>query len=295
MDDLTLKLCYDSEEDYVGILDQLQTENVDDIEFTADDRDNGPFQQDAANVCDILAKILAKPNLKKISYLLEFDHDLEYYFPKNYDVKKLELYGPDLTFWIWKKIMESTPNVEEIYINTKQDITELPMMIQSLNGFKKLKILIFHVDNCCEEEEIEEVEILSVEDKKLLAQETIKIMNDVLPIKVKASVAEVLDLDHLDDMDNGIDSPANMLVLIEKEANEDPKLIMLQRFEWPPGMESDSESEATSESETEEPPAPVEPNQRHRSQVEPESLTVHTVAVVIAIIALLIYSIFTMY
>ena len=290
-----LELCYDDEEDYVGILDQLQTGNEDHIVFTAFNRENGPFQQDAANVCDILAKILAKPNLKKITYLLEFDHDLEYDFPKNYDVKKLEFYECDLTFWIWKQIMESTPNVEEIYINTKQDITELPMIVQSLNGFKKLKILIVHVDNCCEEEELEEVEMLSVEDKKVLAEEAIKIMKNVLPIELKALVAESLDLDHLDDMDNGIHSPANMLILIKKEANEDPKLIMLQRFVWPPpGLESDSESEATSESESEEQPAPVEPNQRHHSQFEPESLTVHTVAVVIAIIALLIYSIFTM-
>ena len=67
-----------------------------------------------------------------------------------------------------------------------------------------------------------------------MAQEAIKIMQKVLPKKLKASVAENLDLDHLDDMDNGIDSPANMLILIEKEANEDPKLIMLQRSEWPP-------------------------------------------------------------
>ena len=227
-----LELCYDDEEDYVGILDQLQTGNEDHIVFTAFNRENGPFQQDAANVCDILAKILAKPNLKKITYLLEFDHDLEYDFPKNYDVKKLEFYECDLTFWIWKQIMESTPNVEEIYINTKQDITELPMIVQSLNGFKKLKILIVHVDNCCEEEELEEVEMLSVEDKKVLAEEAIKIMKNVLPIELKALVAESLDLDHLDDMDNGIDSPANMLILIEKEANEDPKLIMLQRSEW---------------------------------------------------------------
>jgi hypothetical protein len=262
-----LELCYDDEEDYVGILDQLQTENVDHIEFTADDRENGPFQQDAANVCDILAKILAKPYLKQIKYLLEFDHDLEYCFPKNFDVKKLELYGPDLTFWIWKQIMESTPNVEEIYINTKQDITELPMMIQSLNGFKKLKILIVHVDNCCQEEE---VEILSVEVKKVLAEEAIKIMKNVLPIELKALVAESLDLDHLDDMDNGIDSPANMLILIEKEANEDPKLIMLQRSEWPPCLrmagyrmvnglritsESESKSEGSESEESEEQPA----------------------------------------
>ena len=287
--DLPLQLRYNGEEDYGGILDQLQTKNLDDIEFTAYSRKNELFH--AANVCDILAIILAKPNLKQITYELEFDHDLEYDFPKNYDVKKLELYNPDLTFWIWNKIMESTPNVEEIYINTNQDMTELPMMIQSLNGFKNLKILNVFVGNCDEEEE------LSMETKKSVSQKAIEIMRKVLPKELKASVAENLDLDHLDDMDNGIDSPMNMLILIEKKANQDPKLIMKQRFVWPPGSEStsESESEATSDSETEEQPAPVEPNQQHRPQVEPESLTFQTVAVVIAIIALLIYSIFTMY
>ena len=205
---LPLQLRYHGEEDYGGILDQLQTKNLDDIEFTAYGRKNELFH--AANVCDILAIILAKPNLKEITYQLEFDHDLEYDFPKNYDVKKLELYNPDLTFWIWNKIMESTPKVEEIHIFTEQDITELPMMIQSLNGFKNLKILHVHIDNTCKEEE------LSMETKKSVGQEAIKTMRKVLPKELKASVAEILDLDHLDDMDNGIDSPMNMLILIEK-------------------------------------------------------------------------------
>ena len=247
---MELELQYDKEEDYGGIVDQLQTRNVDHITFTAVDRKDGPFQQDAANVCDILAKILAKPNLKKITCILDFDHDLDYDFPKNYDVKRLELYGCDLTFWIWKKIMESTPNVEEIYIYTNQDLTELPMMMQSLTGFKKLKSLEVDIDNYFEEEEPEELEILSLEDKKILAQETIKIMKRVLPIEVKASVVEILDHDYLDDMDNDIDSPRNMLVLIKKEANEDPKLIMLQRF-----------LDSGLESELEEEPAQVEPIQ----------------------------------
>ena len=291
---LTLELEYNKEEDYGGIVDQLQTKNVDRIVFTALDRKrkDGPFQQDAANVCDILAKIFAKPNLKNITCLLEFDHDLDYDFPKNYDVKTLELHGCDLTFWIMKKIMESTPNVEEIYIYSEQDLTELPMIMQSLNGFKfkKLKSLQVDVDNFVEEEELEELEILSVEDKKLLAQETIKIMKRVLPIKVKASVVEILDHDHLDDFDNGIDSPRNMLVLIKKEANEDPKLIMLQKF-LDSGLESESEEE----------PAQVEPIQ-HRSQVESASLTVQAVQAVvfaviavITVIALTIYSISSMY
>ena len=137
-----------------------------------------------------------------------------------------------------KKIMESTPNVEEIHIFTEQDITELPMMIQSLNCFKNLKILHVHIDNSFEEE------TLSMETKKLVAQEAIKIMQKVLPKQLKASVAENLDLDHLDDMDDGIDSPANMLILIEKEANEDPKFIMLQKFVWLPEFESEATSES---------------------------------------------------
>ena len=235
---LSLELQYDKEEDYGGIIDQLQTKNVYRIEFTAVDpvvdrkRKDGPFQQDAANVCDIIAKILCRPNLKQIQYLLDFDHDLDYDFPKNYDVKSLELYGCDLTFWIMKKIMESTPNVEEIYIDTEQDLTELPMMMQSLNGFKfkKLKSLQVEVDNFVEEEEPEEFETLSLEDKKLLAQQSIEIMKRVLPIEVKASVVEILDHDHLDDMDNDIDSPTNQLVLIKKEKDDEPKLIMMQRY-----------------------------------------------------------------
>ena len=184
--------------------------------------------------------------------------------------------------------------MEEIFIHTEQDMTELPIIIKSFTGLTKLKTLVVEVDNYCEEEELGK---LSMEDKRSLAHQAIKITNECLPIEVKASVVEILDHDYLDDMDNGIDSPMNMLILIEKKANQDPKLIMKQRFVWPPGSEStsESESEATSDSETDEQPAPVEPNQQHRPQVEPESLTFQTVAIVIAIIALLIYSIFTSY
>ena len=47
--------------------------------------------------------------------------------------------------------------------------------------------------------------------------------NYVLPIKAKATVVEILDLE---------DHPEDMLVLVEKEANEDPKLIMIQKSEY---------------------------------------------------------------
>ena len=103
-----------------------------------------------------------------------------------------------------------------------------------------------------------------MEDKRSLAHQAIKIMNECLPIEIKASVCEILDHDHLDDMDNGIDSPANKLILFEKEVNEESKLMMLQRSDWPPcfrmadcrmvnglRMASESESEE-SESESEE-------------------------------------------
>ena len=42
--DLPLQLRYNGEEDYGGILDQLQTKNLDDIEFTAYSRKNELFQ-----------------------------------------------------------------------------------------------------------------------------------------------------------------------------------------------------------------------------------------------------------
>ena len=310
---LTLELKYNNEGDYAGIVDQLalRTKNVDRIEFTAVDRrlKDESFQQDAANVCDIIAKILAQTNLKRIAYRdLDFDHDLDYDFPKNYDVKRLELHGCDLTFWIMKKIMESTPNVEEIYISTEQDLTELPMIMQSLNGFKfkKLKSLQVEVDNFVEEEEPEEFETLSLEDKKLLAQQSIEIMKRVLPIEVKASVVEILDHDYLDDMDNDIDSPRNMLVLIKKEKDDEPKLIMMQRY----GSELNLfgldlvTPNQLHRSQVESASLTVQAVQaeRHHSQVESASLTVHAVQAVvfpviavITIIALTIYSISSMF
>ena len=59
--DSTLKLEYNSEEDFDAIQNQLKRAlknvNVDHIDFTA-------FKDAAANVCDILAKIYANPNVK---------------------------------------------------------------------------------------------------------------------------------------------------------------------------------------------------------------------------------------
>ena len=190
---VTLKLRYEGEEDLVPILNKLKTKNVDRIKFDSSDPENGPFQQDAANICDIIAKILDKPNLKQISYLIDFDHDLDYNFLKNLEVKKLDLNACDFTMWIWKKIINATPNVEEIFIHTEQDMTELPIIIKSLTGFTKLKTLVVEVDNYCEEEELRK---LSIEDKRSLAHQAIKIMNKCLPIEVKALVCEILDHDN---------------------------------------------------------------------------------------------------
>ena len=268
---VTLKLRYEGEEDLVPILNKLKTKNVDRIKFDSSDPENGPFQQDAANICDIIAKIFDKPNLNQISYLIDFDHDLDYNFLKNLEVKKLDLNACDFTMWIWKKIINATPNLEEISIHTEQDMTELPMIIKSLTGFSKLKSLVVQVDNYCEEEELRK---LSMEDKRSLAHQAIKIMNECLPIEVKASVYEILDHDHLDDMVNGIDSPANKLILFEKEANEEPKLMMLQRSDWPPcfrmagyrmvnGLRMASESESE-ESESEESEKSLNLNQKNQ-------------------------------
>ena len=105
-----LNLRYKSEEDLVPILIELKTENVDSIDFDAIKPENGPL--DAANVCDIIAKILDKPNLKQIGLFINFDHDLEYKFLKNYEVKTLALNYADLTMWIWKEIIHATPNLE---------------------------------------------------------------------------------------------------------------------------------------------------------------------------------------
>ena len=222
--DSTLKLEYNSEEDFDAIQNQLKNANVDRIDFTA--------FKDAANVCDILAKIYANPNVKWISYLVDFKHDLDFEFPTNLEVKKLELHCCDLSFYIWRKMFKATPNVEIIYIYTEQDFNELPQIIQNLSGFKQLKKLTIDVDNVDNPELGREV--LSMEEKTSVAQQACKIMKEELPIEVKSKVYELLDLDHFDFNDTpgneDIYCPANKLTLIEKEANEEPKLVMLQRF-----------------------------------------------------------------
>jgi hypothetical protein len=70
---LSLDLRYEGckgETDFDGILNQLrEVENVEDIEFHT----FGTGEQDNDNICEIIKKILRKPNLNKITYDIEDD------------------------------------------------------------------------------------------------------------------------------------------------------------------------------------------------------------------------------
>ena len=57
---------------------------------------------------------------------------------------------------------------------------------------------------------------MEAQEKRSVAEEAMKVLKEELPMKVKASVAELLE-GHLED---------SSLILIDKEANEDPKLIV---------------------------------------------------------------------
>ena len=155
--------------------------------------------------------LLSNPNLKKITYEVQFDDDTNFEdFPVNLTVKKLDLSyfinTCNFTSWIWKKIFEATPNVEEIEVLTYEDFIELPQILRNLNVFKELKILNVSIT-------IQEMED---QEKRSVTEEAMKVLKEELPMKVKASVAELLE-GHLED---------SSLILIDKEANEDPKLIV---------------------------------------------------------------------
>ena len=57
---------------------------------------------------------------------------------------------------------------------------------------------------------------MEAQEKRSVAGEALKVLKEELPMKINASVAELLE-GHLED---------KLLILIEKEANEDPKLII---------------------------------------------------------------------
>ena len=165
----------------------------------------------------------------KITYLysLDFDGDGDAMnfdeFTPNLSVKKLELPSVwDLTSWNWKKILDSTPNVEEIDVRSWEDFIELPQILRNFKVFKELKILnvVMIYGN-----EIMTGPDLTFQEKRAVAQEAMEVLQKELPIQVKASVKEVMD--HQAFMDNRGRLPeTNLRSLIEKEANEEPRLSM---------------------------------------------------------------------
>ena len=230
---MVLILDYESEADFDGILQKLrEAENVEQIEFHAGDQ-NGYIdnfeEQDIAKFYVIIQEILRKPNLKKITYDFDGDGDGDGdamnfdEFTPNLSVKKLELPSVwDLTSWNWKKILDSTPNVEEIDVRSWEDFIELPQILRNFKVFKELKILnvVMIYGN-----EIMTGPDLTFQEKRAVAQEAMEVLQKELPIQVKASVKEVMD--HQAFMDNRGRLPeTNLRSLIEKEANEEPRLSM---------------------------------------------------------------------
>ena len=219
-----LSLFYDDREDLDGILQELrEAENVDHVQFNVspDIRDDGAEEQDIASFYEILQEILRKPNLKKITYEADFDDNAMNFdeFTTNLSVKKLELPSVwDLTSWNWKKILDSTPNVEEIDVVSWEDFIELPQILRNFNVFQELKILnVVIYGNGHEEMSGPD---LTVQEKRAVAEEAMAVLQEELPMQVKASVKEAMAtqayMDYLE----------NLRSLIEKEANEEPRLSM---------------------------------------------------------------------
>jgi hypothetical protein len=105
MDSIKLCLSYNGEEDFVGIQKKkrVAAENVKHIKF-----DTGLYPIRPEHFCEINKEILSKPNLKTITYEVQFDDDTNFEnFPINLTVKKLDLSyftnKSNFTSWIWKK------------------------------------------------------------------------------------------------------------------------------------------------------------------------------------------------
>ena len=223
-------MIYESEADFDGILQELrEAENVEQIEFVPRDQNgfsDGFEEQDIAKFYVIIQEILRKPNLKKITYDFCFDGDGAAMnfdeFTPNLSVKKLELPSVDwdLTSWNWKKILDSTPNVEEIDVVSWEDFIELPQILRNFKVFKELKILnvVMIYGN-----EIIDGPDLTFQEKRAVAQEAMEVLQKELPIQVKASVKEVMDHQAFMDNDGNLE---NLRSLIEKETNEEPRLSM---------------------------------------------------------------------
>ena len=203
---------YEDQTDFDGILNQLrEAENVEEIKFLT----SGVGEQDNENICKIIKKILTKPNLNKITYDIEDElgdfngMEIDGEFPQNLTVKKLDINVTDFTSWTWQQLLLATPNVEEIDILAFDSFIELPQLIRNVKVLKKLKIINVVINAGCYNDPVPNA---SQEERAVALEETRKVLKDELPISIKASVKELMDDD-------------DEQILIEKEANEEPRLI----------------------------------------------------------------------
>ena len=157
-----------------------------------------------------------------IDFDFDFDGDNFDEFTPNLSVKKLELPSVwGFTSWNWKKILDSTPNVEEIDVFTWEDFIELPQILRNFKVFQELKNLsVIIYGNGHDEMKGPD---LTFQEKRAVAKEAMEVLQEELPMQVKASVKEVMDQQAYI---QGHDNLENLRSLIEKEANEEPRLSM---------------------------------------------------------------------
>ena len=131
---------------------------------------------------------------------------------KNLTVKKLDIYVADFTSWTWQQLLLATPNVEEIDILAFHDFLDLPQLVRNVKVLKVLKIINFVIHPYGLE--LVPNPYASQEDRAVALEETRKVLKDEFPNSIKASVKELIHHDQDDEQ-----------ILIEKEANEEPRLI----------------------------------------------------------------------
>ena len=129
----------------------------------------------------------------------------------------------------WKKIFNVAPKVEEIEIGMDGNFRDLPYILSNLNVFKKLKILNVFI-------KIQEME---AEEKERIIQDAGITMKQELPNELKASVMEILATFDSKEKATDEDDPEvpespdlkqlrhKVLILFEKEANEEPQFVQL--------------------------------------------------------------------
>ena len=108
----------------------------------------------------------------------------------------------------------ATPNVEEIDILAFSDFIELPQLVRNVKVLKELKIINVVINAGCFDDPQPDDPVAIQEERAVALEETRKVLKDELPISIKASVKELMDPGHND-----------VQILIEKEANEEPRLI----------------------------------------------------------------------